>query len=104
MDEAGAQYRSTVLTAFQQVADSLYALKSDADALNAQEQAASAASDALKIARNNLQLGSVNGLVVLSAEQSYQQAAINLVQARTQRYADTVALYQALGGQAWPDP
>ena len=38
---------------------------------------------------------------LLSAEQTYQNAAIALIRARAQRYADTAALFQALGGGWW---
>jgi outer membrane protein TolC len=38
---------------------------------------------------------------LLSSEQSYQQAVINLAQARAIRFADTAALFQALGGGWW---
>jgi NodT family efflux transporter outer membrane factor (OMF) lipoprotein len=100
-EEAAAQYRSTVLTAFQNVADALRALQSDADALSAQVVAERAAADSLDIARRQFQLGAINYLLLLNAEQTYQQAHIALVQAQANRYADTAALFQALGGGWW---
>lgn len=100
-DQAAAQYRSTVISAFQNVADSLRALQYDAEALNAQVAAEHAAAENLGIARRALQLGSISYLAMLSAEQTYQQAVINLVQSRTSRYMDTAALFQALGGGWW---
>jgi outer membrane protein TolC len=51
--------------------------------------------------RKQLEHGYVNALALLNAEQTYQQAAISLAQARTNRYADTAALFQALGGGWW---
>ena len=42
-----------------------------------------------------MQLGDINYLAVLNAQQSYQQALISVVQAKAARYADTVALFQA---------
>jgi len=99
--EASEQYRSTVLTAFQNVADTLHALQQDADALKAAAAAADAAKVALDLTTKQLQVGYVNYLALLSAEQSYQQALINLVQAQSSRYADTAALFQALGGGWW---
>jgi outer membrane protein TolC len=48
-----------------------------------------------------MQVGYVNYLALLSAEQAYQQALMNLVQAQSNRYADTAALFQALGGGWW---
>jgi NodT family efflux transporter outer membrane factor (OMF) lipoprotein len=100
-EEAAAQYRSTVLTAFQNVADVLRALQSDADALNAELAAEHAAADSLDIARRQFQLGAINYLLLLNAQQTYEQAHVALVQAQANRYADTAALFQALGGGWW---
>ena len=99
--QAAEQYRSTVLTAFQNVADTLHALQQDADALKAAAAAKHAASVTLDLARKQYQSGYVSYLALLSAEQAYQQAVINLVQAQANRYADTAALFQALGGGWW---
>ena len=99
--QASEQYRSTVLTAFQNVADTLNALQQDADALKASAAAKDAAGVTLDLAKKQFQAGYVNYLALLSAEQTYQQAVINLVQAQTNRYADTAALFQALGGGWW---
>jgi NodT family efflux transporter outer membrane factor (OMF) lipoprotein len=100
-DEAAAQYRQTVLTAFQNVADTLRALQSDADALNAQLAAERAAADSLTVARRQFELGAGTYLTLLNAEQTYQQAYITLVQAQAARFSDTAALFQALGGGWW---
>ena len=103
-DQAAAQYRSVVITAFQNVADRLRALEFDAETVNAQVVAERAAAESLDIARRALQLGSISYLAMLNAEQAYQQAVINLAQARANRYADTAALFQALGGGWWNRP
>jgi NodT family efflux transporter outer membrane factor (OMF) lipoprotein len=100
--EAAEQYRSTVLTAFQNVADTLNALQQDADALKAAAAARDAAAVTLDLARKQFRY--INYLGLLSAEQAYQQAVINLVQAQANRYADTAALFQALGGGWWNRP
>lgn len=100
-EEAAATYRSTVLTAFQNVADSLRALQSDANALTAAVAAERAAATSLDIVRAQLQLGAVAYLALLNAENTYQQALVSLVQARANRYADTAALFQSLGGGWW---
>ena len=100
-EQAAAQYRSTVITAFQNVADTLHALQSDADALKAAAAAQQAAAASLDIARRQLQLGAVNYLALLTAENAYQQALGSVVQAQASRYADTAALFQALGGGWW---
>ena len=99
--EAAEQYRSTVLTAFQNVADTLNALQQDADALKAAAEARDAAAVTLDLSKKQYQSGYANYLALLSAEQAYQQAVINLVQAQASRYADTAALFQALGGGWW---
>jgi NodT family efflux transporter outer membrane factor (OMF) lipoprotein len=102
--EAAEQYRSTVVTSFQNVADTLNALQRDADALRSSAAAADAAKVTLDLTRRQLETstgGEANQLALLNAEQTYQQAAINLVQAQANRYADTAALFQALGGGWW---
>ena len=99
--QAAAQYRSTVLTAFQNVADTLQAIQSDAAALATAAAAEQAAGKSLAIARRQWTLGATNYLPVLSAEQAHQQTAIALVQAQASRYADSAALFQALGGGWW---
>jgi NodT family efflux transporter outer membrane factor (OMF) lipoprotein len=100
-DEAAAMYRSTVITAFQNVADALHAVQSDAETLKAAVAAERAASKSLEIARHQLQLGAISYLGLLTAENTYQTALLALVQAQASRYADTAALFQALGGGWW---
>jgi NodT family efflux transporter outer membrane factor (OMF) lipoprotein len=100
-DQAKGQYRSTVLTAMQNVADALHALQSDADALRAAVASERAAARSLDIVRRQLALGQVAYLALLNAEQTYQQARLTLVQAEANRLADTAALFQALGGGWW---
>jgi NodT family efflux transporter outer membrane factor (OMF) lipoprotein len=100
-DQAVAQYRSTVLTAFQNVADTLEAIEADAHSLDAADAAEDAANRSLDSQKLRLKLGDANVLAVLTAEQAYEQASIALVQARASRLADTVALFEALGGGWW---
>jgi len=100
-DQAAAQYRATVLSAFQNVADSLRALQADADALTANATAERAAAYSLDIAKRQLALGAINYLALLNAQQTYNQALLNLVQAKANRFADTAALFQTLGGAWW---
>jgi NodT family efflux transporter outer membrane factor (OMF) lipoprotein len=100
-DAAAAQYRNTVILAFQNVADSLRALQSDATALAAQVAAERSASDSLAIARSQYQIGAIDYATLLNAETTYQQAHVNRVVAQATRYADTAALFQALGGGWW---
>ncbi len=99
--QASEQYRSTVLSAFQNVADTLVALEQDAEGLKAANAAADAAKITLDLTQEQWQRGYAGYLALLSAQQSYQQARIGLVQAQAARYADTAALFQALGGGWW---
>lgn len=100
-DQAAELYRGAVLQAFQNVADVLRALADDARALKAQQDATAAASEALDLARQQFQFGAVSYLSLLNAERQYQQTRISLVQAQAARFADTAALFQALGGGWW---
>jgi outer membrane protein TolC len=99
--QAAEQYRSTVLTAFQNVADTLSALEQDAEGLKAAATAEADARATLELSQRQLRDGYISYLAFLSAEQAYQQARINLVQAQANRYSDTAALFQALGGGWW---
>ena len=99
--EAAANYQVTVITAFQNVSNTLYALQADADALAAQATAEHSAADSLTLVQAQYKSGAASYVQVLSSEQSYQSAAVALVKARAQRYADTAALFQALGGGWW---
>ncbi len=100
-EQARAQYRSTVIAAFQNVADALHAIQSDAIGLQKAVASEKAAARSLDITRRRVELGDINYLALLNAQQTYQQALINLAQAKASRYADTVALFQALGGGWW---
>jgi NodT family efflux transporter outer membrane factor (OMF) lipoprotein len=100
-DQADAQYRNTVLSAFQNVADSLRALQLDAATLRAQRAALKASSDTLDLARGQYKLGAITYVTLLNAQRSYQQARLAVVQAQAARFADTAALFQALGGGWW---
>ena len=90
-----------MLTGFQNVADSLHALQSDADAVRTAEQAEATAAKSLGIAQAQLRLGSVNTIVLLTAQQAVLQANLIAIQARAARLSDTAALFQSLGGGWW---
>jgi NodT family efflux transporter outer membrane factor (OMF) lipoprotein len=100
-DGVAAQYRSVVLSAFQDVANVLNALQSDTKIFQSQTLASQSAADNLEISRKQYQIGAANYLVLLNAQQSYQQTRIALAQASASRYADTAALFQSLGGGWW---
>jgi NodT family efflux transporter outer membrane factor (OMF) lipoprotein len=99
--QAAAQYRQTVLAAYQNVADTLHALLSDADALAAADDAERAAKLARDLTLEQMQEGFSDAVAELAAETAYQQAVLNLIQAQSTRFGDTAALYQALGGGWW---
>jgi len=102
-DAAAANYRETVLTAFANVADSLRALQTDALALQAQVEAQHQAQETFNMASYQFNVGAVSYLTLLNAQQQFQQTRIAVVQAQADRFADTVALFQALGGGWWND-
>lgn len=102
-DEAVAQYRSTVLTAFQNTADALQAIVSDAQTLRAAGAAWAAAKKSLAMATRRREMGEATQAELILAQQTYQQAALTWVQAQASRYTNTVALYLALGGW-WQEP
>jgi NodT family efflux transporter outer membrane factor (OMF) lipoprotein len=102
-DQAAAQYRATVITAFQNVADTLHAIVSDADALRTAQYAEQTARHQLDIVTKQQTLGDVGSLVVVTAEQTWLQARLNTINAQANRLSDSAALMQALGGGWWND-
>ena len=101
LTQAAAQYQSSVLTAYQNVADTLHASLSDADELASNVREETAARVTYDLTRRQMEVGYVNYLTLLSAQTAYQQALLTRVQAQAMRYGDTVALFQALGGGWW---
>ncbi|WP_460590430.1 efflux transporter outer membrane subunit [Frateuria aurantia] len=99
--QASAQYRSTVISAIQNVADTLQAIHADADALLANRTAEQASARSLQLAQTQYGLGDVAEVTVLSAQQSHAQAQLALIQAQAARLSDSTALFQALGGGWW---
>jgi len=100
-DEAKAQYQQAVLTAFENVADSLRALDTDAEALKAIAESESVAHQALDLSQSQYKFGAVSFVQLLQVETQYQQARVNLAQAQATRLADTAALFQSMGGGWW---
>jgi NodT family efflux transporter outer membrane factor (OMF) lipoprotein len=100
-DQAKAQYQLTVLSAFQNVADTLTALDNDAQGLNAQNDAVADAKASLDLIQRQYDIGTANYVTLLTAQQSYQQARLAYVRVLASRYTDTVTLFQALGGGWW---
>jgi NodT family efflux transporter outer membrane factor (OMF) lipoprotein len=96
-----AKYKSTVISAFQNVADALRAAQYDAQTLKAQAASEQASLASLNMAQEQYKTGAVTYATILNAEQTYQNARISRVKAQAARYADTAALFQALGGGWW---
>ncbi len=99
--ETRALYERTVLRAFRNVSDVLHALFLDAADLAAAGRAKRAARLSLNIAREQLGLGQINYVGLLDAERTYQRARLALAKAQAGRFADTAALFEALGGGWW---
>ncbi len=103
-DAAAAQYQGTLLGAFQNVADALRALQFDADTLAAQAEAENAARQSLDMSTAQYQSGALSYVQLLTAQQAWLQTHTALAQTQAARYADTAALFQALGGGWWNQP
>ncbi len=101
LDNSAAQYRQTVLTAMQEVADTLRALEADARNLRAEAAAESLSSASLEITKKQFAAGGVSYVQLLIVQRQYAQARQLRVQAEAARYADSAALFQALGGGWW---
>lgn len=101
LEKAAAQYRSTVLKAFQNVANSLQALQYDAETLSAQSASEKAALENLQLTEQQLELGAVDYITLLDAQRQYHRAKIALIQSQAARINDTAVLFQALGGGWW---
>jgi NodT family efflux transporter outer membrane factor (OMF) lipoprotein len=100
-EAAAARYRSTVLLAFENVADTLTALDSDANEVNIQNAAERAALASLELSSTQYKVGAVSYLTLLTAQNAYQQTRIAHIKAQATQLADTAALFQSLGGGWW---
>ena len=98
LDAAAANYQEVVLNALRNVADALRALDHDAQALDSLAIANSAAQSSLQSVERQYTLGAAIYTQLLVARQQMQQNKTGLIAAQAQRLADTIALYQALGG------
>ena len=101
LTQAQAQYKATVISAFQNVADALRALQADAKAVAAAEAAERATGQSLELIRKQYTAGAVNSTQVLIAQQGFLSALITSAGARATQYADTAGLFVALGGGWW---
>lgn len=97
-DAALADYQQTVLQALQQVADTLTALQNDARELQARDDAAQQAQRSLDIAHAQYSAGGVSQFGLLDTQRQALQTALDRTRAQADRFADTAALFQSLGG------
>ena len=100
-DEAGAAYQQVVLQAFEQVADSLRAVDNDAQTLQARTEAATQAEATYNIAAQRYTAGGISQLSVLDAQRQYLQTTLDRSTSAANRYSDSAALFQSLGGGWW---
>jgi NodT family efflux transporter outer membrane factor (OMF) lipoprotein len=97
-DQDIANYRQTVLTAFQQVEDELAALRILAQQADVQDKAVAAAREAERIINNQYLAGTVAYTSVIVAEQTALADAETALNIRQSRLVASAALIQALGG------
>ena len=100
-EAVAANYRQTVLQAFQGVADVLSALDYDAQSLSSQAKAMKAAEETTKLVQQEHEAGSASYAQVLASKQELEQTRVVLIAAQTRRMIDTIALYQAMGGETF---
>jgi len=100
-DQAGAAYREVVLTGLQNVADTLVALDADARTLRERAEAAKLARTAYDITSKRYEAGGVSLLALLEAQRQQITASVDEARAVGDRFADSAALFQALGGGWW---
>lgn len=103
-DAAAANYQQTVLQSFQNVADALSDIEQDAVLFNREYNAYQSAAQDLNIVQKQYKLGGVDYQTVLTAQEKYQQTNLSFIKAKAARFADTISLYQALGGGWWQNP
>lgn len=96
--EAAAFYRSTVLTALQQVEDNLALLRQLNDAWQDESAAVTAGQNAYAIALNRYREGSANYLVVTDAQTALVQSQLAEEDLLRRRLHASVGLIRALGG------
>lgn len=98
-DQAAANYRQSVLTAFQQVEDNLSAMTVYRGEIVDLAQAADAADHAVAIALNEYKAGTVDFATVITQQTTDYTARQKLIQTAVSHQTTAVALIQALGGE-----
>lgn len=98
LNVATAQYQATVINAFQNVADTLQAIHSDSQFLDAAVGVELSARVALALTEKQHASGYIDRLVLLNAQRTVYQASFDVAQAQASRLGNSAALFQALGG------
>ena len=101
MREAAERWRSVVVDSLRGVADALVAVDHDGVSLRYAADDEQAADQGRRLLEEQYNIGSASILKVLAVERSWQAAELGLIQARENRFVDTVHLYGALGGGWW---
>jgi len=97
-DATVANYRQTVLTAFQQVEDNLAALRVLENEAQAEDDAVKAAQNSLDISTYQYKAGTVNYLAVITEQAILLQDQVQALSILTRRMSASVLLIEALGG------
>ena len=93
-----ANYRQSVLTAFQQVEDSLAALRVLENEAKSEDATVDAGLRSLQIATDQYKAGTTNYLTVITAQTALFQAQRGVVDVLNRRLTSSVMLIEALGG------
>jgi NodT family efflux transporter outer membrane factor (OMF) lipoprotein len=102
-DQAGAAYREVVLSGLQNVADILVSLDADAKTLSERANATKLAKAAYDITAKQYETGGVSLLALLDAQRQYVATSVDETRAMGDRFTDSAALFQALGGGWWSE-
>ena len=103
-EAAVAQYRQTVLAAFQTVADTLVSLDEDAKELEQTQRSADTLREMQQETEERYANGATPLYAVLGARSQYQNAYVTYVAARATRLTDSAALLDAMGNPASARP
>ena len=101
-DATRAVYRSTVLAAFQQVADALRAIEHDEAAARVQDRLTRSLRAQISLAQAGYRSGATDFSAVLLSDIDYRTALVNSARIKAARLEDTVALFVALGDDGLP--
>jgi outer membrane protein TolC len=97
-DQAVANYRQNVLTAYEEVEDNLAALRLLEDESNTETRAVAAAEHSLALSNNRYKGGVTTYLEVITAQATALADERTAVQISGRRMVDSVLLIKALGG------